>query len=86
MNELIFACQENTRKRKQLLVSSLTQQVLKFYSPNKSVLIADLINNFAQKTGNVEYCLVSHDDSEIHAKQHGNLERHEVSKIENRVQ
>ena len=29
--------------------------------------------------------LVSHPDSEIHAEQNGNLERHEVSKIEDRL-
>ena len=51
------------------------------------MLTADLINNYAQKkTEHVEYYPVSHDVSEVHAKQNGNLERHEVSKIEDRVQ
>ena len=34
----------------------------------------------------VDYYPVSHQDSETHAGQNGNLERHEVSKIEDRVQ
>ena len=51
------------------------------------MLIADLIKNHAyQKTGNVEYHPVSLDGSEIHAARNGNLERHEVFKIVDRVQ
>ena len=51
------------------------------------MLIADLIINYAQKkTEHVEYYPVSHNDSEIHAEQNGNLKRHEISKIEGRVQ
>ena len=51
------------------------------------MLIADLIKNYAQKkTQNVEHYPVSFTDSESHAEQNGNLERHEVSKIEDRVQ
>ena len=46
------------------------KQVLK--SPNKSTMITDLINNYPQKMQ--------------HTIQKGNLERHEVSKIEDRVQ
>ena len=46
-----------------------------------------MIKNYAQKkTQNVEYYPVSFTDSESHAEQNGNLERHEVSKIEERVQ
>ena len=51
------------------------------------MLVADLINNFAQKkTEHDEDYPVSHDDSEIHAERNGNLERHEASKIEDRAQ
>ena len=50
-------------------------------------MIADLIKNYAQKkTEHVEYYLVSYQDSQIHAEQSGNLERQEVSKIEDLVQ
>ena len=73
------------QKRGQIiLISNLTKQVLISY--RKSILIADVINYCAQKkTETVEYCLVSHHDSEIHAAENGNLERHEASKIEDRV-
>ena len=65
--------------------SSLTQQVLN--SQKKWTLIADFINNYVQKkTEQVEYYLVSHHDLGIHAEQNDNLERHETSKIEDRVQ
>ena len=37
------------------------------------------------KDRQVEYHHVSHQDSEIHAEQKGNLERHEASKIDDRV-
>ena len=71
------------KAEKAFLISGLTQQDL--YYPNKSTMIADLINNYAQtKTEHVEYYPVSRHDSEIHAEQNGNMERHEVSKIEDR--
>ena len=58
-------------------MSSLTQQV--YNSPNKSMLITDLIKNCAQKkTEHVEYYRVSHHDSETHAEEIGNMERHGV--------
>ena len=38
------------------------------------------------KERQVEHHHMSHQDSEIHAEQKGNLERHEASKIEDRVQ
>ena len=45
-------------------------------SPNKSTLIADLINNYAQKKAErVEYYPVSHSASDVHAERNGNLER-----------
>ena len=51
------------------------------------MLIAYLMKNYAQKkTETVEYYPMSQHDSEIHAIQNGNLERHEVSEIEDRVQ
>ena len=50
---------------------------------NGSRLDQDL---FAEKSEQVDYYLVSHRDVEIHAAQIGNLEWHEVSKIEDRVQ
>ena len=72
-------------RRTPFLISSLTKQVLN--SPNKSPMIAHLIKNFSREnTENIEDSLASHQDSEIHAEQNGNLERHEVSKIEDRVQ
>ena len=47
----------------------------------------DLINNSAQThAARVDYYPVSHQDSEFHAEQNGNLQRHEVSMIEDRVQ
>ena len=50
------------------------------------MLIADLINNYAQqKTATVEYFFGSHNDLEIRAEHNGNLERPEVSKIEDGV-
>ena len=50
------------------------------------MMIVEVINHYAQeKTGHVEYYPGAHDDSEIHAEQNGNLERHEISKIEDRV-
>ena len=51
------------------------------------MLIAYLMKNYAQKnTETVEYYPMSQHDSEFHAFQNGNLERHEVSEIEDRVQ
>ena len=48
--------------------------------------IACMKKNHAQnRTEHVEYDFVSHNDSEIHAKRNGNLERREVSKIKDRV-
>ena len=60
------------KEAKVFLISSLMKQVLT--SPNKSTMINELINNY------------SHRDSETCALQNGNLERREVSKIEDRVQ
>ena len=74
---------EDKKAEEALLISSLTTHVLN--SPNKSMLIADLIKNFAQqKRGNVDDPM-SHNDSEIHAARRGNLERPEVSKSEDRL-
>ena len=45
------------------------------------------MKNDSQKNAvRVNYHFVSHRVSEIHAEQNGNLERHEVSQIEDRVQ
>ena len=90
VNELTCASTRRTTHTKRergitSLISSLTKQVAN--APNKSTMIADLIKNCAQeKTEKVEYYPVSHQDSEMHAEQNGNLERHEVSKIEHCVQ
>ena len=67
-------------------ISCLTKQVLNHQ--DKSTMIADLIKNYAlEKTQKkVVYNPVSHQDSANHAEQDGNLKRHEVSKIEDRVQ
>ena len=66
------------------LTFSLKKQILN--SPQKSTIIADSIKNYArEKNEKVENYLVSHQDSEIHAEQNGSLERHEASKIEDRV-
>ena len=74
---------EDEEAEEALLISNLTTHVL--HSPNKSMLIADLIKNFAQqKRGNVDDPM-SHNDSEIHAARRGNLERPEVSKSEDRL-
>ena len=76
---------QHEKSGKTYLISSLTKQVLN--SPNKSTIIAKFIRNYAQeKTQQVEYCPVSHQDSEIHTGQNGKTERHEVSKIEDSVQ
>ena len=49
----------NTQGGNTFLIANLTKQVLN--SPNTSMLVAALIKNCAQqKTGNVEYHLVSH--------------------------
>ena len=49
--------------------------------------IADLRKNYSQEiSGTIDYYPVAHRDSEINAQQNGNLELHEVSKIEDRVQ
>ena len=69
--------QLNERQTKVLLIPSLTKQVLK--CPNQSTMINDLIKNYSQKNAEkVYYCCVPHRDSETHALQNGNLERHEV--------
>ena len=53
-------------KAKRFLESSLTKRVWNY--PTKSVLIADLINNYVQKkTEHVEYYSVAHNDAEIHS-------------------
>ena len=50
-------------------------------SSNKSTMINDLIMNYSQRNAEkVDYDPVSHRDSETHAPQNGNLERHEVVK------
>ena len=50
------------------------------------MLAVVVIKNYAQeKTNTVKYYPVAHHDSEIHAEQNGNLERHAVSKIEDCV-
>ena len=55
-------------------------------SANKTTMINDLINNYSQKNAQkVDYCRVPCPDSENHALQNGNLKRHEVSKIQDRV-
>ena len=41
---------------------------------------------FTEESRNIDYCPVSYRDSETHALQNGNLERHEVFKIDDRVQ
>ena len=70
--------------KKAFHISSLTKQVLN--SPNKSKLLADVKRTVhIKKTGHVENLLVSHNDSEVHGQQNGNLERQEFSKIEDRV-
>ena len=77
-------CTLNVRQAKVFLISSLMKQVLK--SPNKSTMINDLIKNYSKKHAEkVDYFPVSHRDSETHALRDGNLERHEVSKTEDRV-
>ena len=56
-------------------------------SPNKSTMINNLIKNYSQKNAEtVGDYPASHRDAEIHALQNGNLQRPEVSKIEDRVQ
>ena len=56
-------------------------------SPNKSTTIDDLIKNHSQKNAEtVEQYLVPQRNSENHARRSGNLERHHVLKIEDRVQ
>ena len=76
---------EDVKGEKSRHIPCLTKQV--FNSPNEPMLVADLIKNYSRKqTEHVEYYPVSHDDSETHAEQNGNLERLEVSKIEDRVQ
>ena len=75
----------NGKEAKLFLIYSLMKQVLE--SPNNSTIINDVIENNSQtNAANVDYNPVSHRDSEIHVEQHGNLGRHEVSKIEDRVQ
>ena len=50
-------------------------------------MINDLIRNYPQTHAEtVDYYTVSQRDSETHALQNGNLERHEVSKVEDRDQ
>ena len=50
-------------------------------------MLNDLIKIYSQKNAEkVDYYPVTHRDSEIHAEQSGNLERHEVSKIVDLVQ
>ena len=50
------------------------------------MLVADLLKNYAhKKKKHVDHYPVSRYDSEIHAEQSGNLERHEVSTIDDRV-
>ena len=67
------------------LTSRLTRQLLN--SPNTSMLIADVTKNCAQKKAeHVEYYPVTYNDSENHAEEKCNLERHAVSLIEDRVQ
>ena len=41
---------------------------------------------FTEESRNIDCCPVSYRDSETHAPQNGNLERHEVFKIDDRVQ
>ena len=75
----------NERQAKVFLKSSLMKQVLK--SPNKSTMINDLMMNYLQKdTEKVDYYLVPQRDSANHVPQNGNSERHDVFKIEDRVQ
>ena len=62
-----FPPTEDEKAEKPFLIPG-RQQVLN--CPNKSMLIAELRKNHAQKrTEHVEYDRVSHDDSEIHAEQ-----------------
>ena len=75
---------EDGKSARSFLISSLMKQVLS--SPNKSMLIADSIKNYAQQnTRHVEHCPVSLDESDIHAARNDNLERHEVLKVEDRM-
>ena len=56
-------------------------------SPDTSTMIADLIKHHAQEhTERVDHYVVSPQNGEIHAGKIGNLERHEVSNIVDRVQ
>ena len=73
------------RRKTHFSFSSLIKQVLK--SPNKSTMIDDSIKNYARNNPEqIGYSIVSHGDSVNHALRHSNLERHEVLKIEDRVQ
>ena len=74
----------NERQAKVFLMSSLMKQVLE--SPNKSTMRNDLSKNYSQKNADkVDYYPAPNRDSETRAPQNCNLERHEVSKIADRV-
>ena len=77
----------NTRREsgKTFLTYSLARQVFGFFQQIDDDWRFDQELR-TEKTEPVGYYPVSHNDSEIHAEQNGNLERHEISKVEGRVQ
>ena len=67
---------QDDKAEKTIPIPSLIRPVL-----NSPTMFVDLIKNNAQEqTEDVEYCPVSRNDSEIHAEQNGNLERHDTFK------
>ena len=70
----------NEKQAKVSLMSSLMKEVLK--SASKSTMINELFTDECRTSRLLPW---SHRHSESHALQNGNLERHEVSKIEDRV-
>ena len=75
----------NERRKTHFSFSNLMKQVLK--SPNKSTMMDDSIKNYARHNPEqVDYSPVSQGESENNALRHSNMERHEVLKIEDRVQ
>ena len=78
-------CLLNERQATLFLISSLMKQVLK--SPNTSTMSNDLISKFQRRMQTTSIDTLYHMwDSETHALENGNVERHVPLTIEDRVQ